>query len=83
MSSTATSRARAFTKNQRNPLLKETMDLAMEFEKWMPTLSQGKVEPGIDHTFPFKAYEFRYKGYDIVFKAKLTEGTIAYTMRIK
>lgn len=72
-----------FTKNQRNPLLKETMDLAMEFEKWMPTLSQGKVEPGIDHTFPFKAYEFRYKGYDIVFKAKLTEGTIAYTMRIK
>lgn len=72
-----------FAKNSRNPKLKETMDLAMDFEKWMPTLSQGQVENGIDHSFQFKAYKFRYQDYDIVFKAKLTEGIIAYTMRIK
>ena len=72
-----------FAKNSRNPQLKKTMDLAMDFEKWMPTLLQGQIENGIDHSFQFKAYEFRYNGYDIVFKAKLTEGLIAYTMRIK
>ena len=72
-----------FSKNIRNEKLKETMDLAIDFENWMPILSQGRIEAGIDHDYPFKAYEINHNGFDIVFKAKLTEGTIAYTMRIK
>ena len=72
-----------FSKNIRNEKLKETMDLAIDFENWMPKLSQGRIEAGIDHDYPFKAYEINHNGFDIVFKAKLTEGTIAYTMRIK
>lgn len=72
-----------FAKNERNKLLKETMDIAMDFESWMPKLKRGRIEDGIDHNFQFKAYEISHNGYNIIMKAKLTDGTIAYTMRIK
>ena len=54
----------------------------VKLESWMPKLNQGRIEEGIDHDFQFKAYEIVHNGYHIVFKAKMTEGTIAYTMRI-
>ena len=72
-----------FAKNIHNKQLKETIDLAIDFENWMPRLKDGIIENGIDHDFKFKAYEINHNGYDIVFKTKLTEGIIAYTMRIK
>lgn len=72
-----------FSKNIHNKQLEEIMNLAMDFEKWMPNLPKGRIEKGIHHDFNFMAYEIKYNGYEIVFKTKLTEGQIAYTMRIK
>lgn len=71
-----------FAKNIHNKQLAKTIDLATEFEKWIPLLHSPIEEPGIDHNFPFNAYRITYKGYNIEFKAKLTAGEIAYTMRI-
>ena len=48
-----------------------------------PSVKISLLFPSILVHLKLKAYEINHNGFDIVFKAKLTEGTIAYTMRIK
>ena len=41
-----------------------------------------REEDGIDHDFKFSVYKVNYRGQNIEFKCKLTQGEILYTMRL-
>ena len=72
-----------YSKNIRNRRIAETMELATKIQEWMPSARcVNQKEPGVDHQFDFVVFETYYNNIHIQCKAKKTEGTILYTMRI-
>ncbi|MCH5233577.1 MAG: minor capsid protein [Muribaculaceae bacterium] len=71
-----------FAKNKRNRKLAETIKLATQINEWIGNAVCIGTEPGRHHAFDFRIYEVEYKGQKIQLKAKVTEGIIAYNMRL-
>ena len=68
-------------KNKNNPLLPDVMEAAMDFKQWIKMAGKPKIENGKDHAYQFSVYEVQWKGHQIQFKCKLTDGELLYTMR--
>ena len=61
----------------------ETMQLATRIDEWLPDAIEVGIEPGRDHTFPFKVMKTFFEGKEIQFKAKMIgDELILYTMRV-
>lgn len=60
-----------FNKAQSNMNLEKTIDIAMEFEKWMPQLSTYTTEPGRHHDCDFAVFQTTFEGNRIEFKAMI------------
>lgn len=71
-----------FAKNKRNRKLAETIKLATQINEWIGSAVYIGTEPGRHHAFDFRIYEVEYKGQKIQLKAKVTEGIMAYNMRL-
>jgi hypothetical protein len=73
----------SYNKNQNNKNLSLTMSTLTCIEEWIGDAYPDKeIEDGKHHNFDFKVYRADYKGMHILLKAKLTEGIIAYYMRL-
>ena len=60
-----------------------TLDVAMEFEQWMPRLTTYTTEPGRHHDCDFAVFRITHNGTEIEFKAKiLPKGLKAHIIRI-
>ena len=60
-----------------------TLELAMEFEQWMPRLTTYTTEPGRHYTCDFAVFRIIHDGVEIEFKAKiLPKGLKAHILRI-
>ena len=63
--------------------LEKTIDIAMEFEHWIPQLSTYTKEPGKHHNCDFAVFRFSYKGEQVELKAKIRADDMkAHTLRI-
>lgn len=69
-------------KGKRDPELAHLLKTATEFQEWLPMATYDREEDGIDHDFKFSVYKVNYRGQNIEFKCKLTQGEILYTMRL-
>jgi hypothetical protein len=71
-----------FAKNIHNKKLEETMKLATQVNDWLPTAGFVTEEEGKHHPYNFKVFETVFNGFNILAKAKVTDGIYLYTMRI-
>lgn len=70
-----------YSKNKNNRFVAETMQTALEYEKWISNAVYKGVEPGRHHSFDFRVYEATYKNRLILFKVKDNGTNNIYTMR--
>ena len=72
-----------FSKAKVDMNLEKTIDIAMEFEQWIPQLSTYTKEPGKHHNCDFAVFRFSYKGEQVELKAKIRADDMkAHTLRI-
>lgn len=71
-----------FAKNIHNKRLAKTMELATHINEWIGLAKCKGNEPGKHHNFDFRIYEVEYKGQIIQLKAKVTDGFLAYNMKL-
>ena len=71
-----------FAKCKNSRKLAETMDIATKINEWISSARYVRTEAGRHHDFDFKVYEVEIDGRTIELKAKVTEGIIAYVMRL-
>lgn len=71
-----------FAKCIKSRRLAETMELATKIDEWIASARYVRTEPGRHHDFDFKVYEVEVGGQTIELKAKVTEGLIAYLMKL-
>ena len=72
-----------YNKAQGNMNLEKTLDIAMEFEQWMPQLSTYTTEPGKHHPCDFAVFRTTYNGTEIEMKAKILDDVLkAYILRL-
>ena len=74
---------KTFSLNKNNDRLAETMELATLVNEWAKNATNIGIEEGIHHDYNFYVFTAVYQGRKIVFKAKDTDGLIAYTMHIE
>ena len=67
-------------KNSRN--LAETMEMATRINEWISSARYVRTEAGRHHDFDFRVYEVEVDGRTVEIKAKVTEGIIAYLIRL-
>jgi len=73
----------SFTKAQSNMNLEKTIDVAMEFEQWVPQLSSYTTEPGKHHNCDFAVFRTTYNGIEIEMRAKILDDVLkAYILRL-
>ncbi len=71
-----------FAKSIYSRNLAETMDIATKINEWISSARYVRTEAGRHHDFDFRVYEVDFDGRSIELKAKVTEGFIAYMMRL-
>ena len=72
-----------YSKCVRDMNFEKTMQIAMDFQKWMPSLTDYQTESGRHHNCDFAVFRFFYDGIEIELKAKIRKENLkAYTMRI-
>lgn len=74
--------AETFTKCKNSRRLAKTISAITHLEEWIGTAIHVRTEAGRHHNFNFEVFEAQYKDNIIEFKAKQTDGLIAYIMRI-
>ena len=62
--------------------LAETMEMATKINEWITSARYVRSEAGRHHDFEFRVYEVEVGGQTIEIKAKVTEGFIAYLMKL-
>lgn len=59
------------------------MQVAMDFEKWIPNLTTYQKEHGKHHDCDFAVFHFEYNDIHVEMKAMINEDHLkAYTLRI-
>lgn len=71
-----------FAKCKNSRELAKTMEIATKINEWISSARYVRTETGRHHDFDFRVYEVEIDGRTIELKAKLTEGIIAYVMRL-
>lgn len=71
-----------FAKNKNNRRLAETMQIATRINEWLASARHIRTEMGRHHDCDFRVYEIEVDGKVIELKAKVTDGLIAYMMRL-
>ena len=71
-----------FAKCKNSSKLAETMEIATKISEWISSARYVRTEAGRHHDFDFKVYEVEIYGRNIELKAKVTEGIIAYVMKL-
>lgn len=72
-----------FAKNKNRNNLKEILELAKQYNTWMPKAKFIRQEAGKHHAFSFNVYEAEINGLTIEIKTKNTSEEILYNIRIK
>lgn len=71
-----------FAKSKNSRRLAETMEMATKVNEWLSTARYIRTEAGRHHDFDFRVYQVEAEGQIIELKAKVTDGYIAYLMRL-
>lgn len=71
-----------FAKCKNSRRLAETMQMATRINEWIGSARYVRTEAGRHHDFNFRVYEIEINGQVIELKAKVTEGIIAYMMKL-
>lgn len=71
-----------YAKNIKNEDLSSVMEIARNFNVWLPTARFVRTEYGIHHDFDFNVYEANFNGKTIEIKTKLVNEEILYNIRI-
>lgn len=71
-----------FAKSKNSRRLAETMQLSTRINEWISSARYVRTETGRHHDFDFRVYEIEVDNMVIELKAKVTEGYIAYLMRL-
>ena len=58
------------------------MEIATHIEEWIKDAIHTDTEAGKHHNFDFEVFRTNYKGEEIEFKAKVTDGLIVYLMKL-
>lgn len=71
-----------FAKCKNSRELAKTMEIATKINEWISSARYVRTEAGRHHDFDFRVYQVEIDGRTIELKAKVTEGIIAYVMRL-
>lgn len=71
-----------FAKCKNSRRLAETMQMATRINEWIYNARYVRTEAGRHHDYDFRVYEIDVAGQKIELKAKVTEGFIAYMMKL-
>lgn len=71
-----------FAKCKNSRRLAETMQMATRITEWIYEARYVRTEAGRHHDYDFRVYEIDVAGQKIELKAKVTEGFIAYLMKL-
>ena len=71
-----------YSKCKNSRRVAETMEMATHLGEWIPNATHEGTEDGRHHKFNFEVFKANFRGKDIEFKAKCTDGLIVYLMRI-
>lgn len=71
-----------FAKCKNSRRLAETMQMATRITEWISEARYVRTEAGRHHDYDFRVYEIDVAGQKIELKAKVTEGFIAYLMKL-
>ena len=72
-----------YNKAQCNMNLEKSIEVAMEFEQWIPQLSSYTTEQGRHHNCDFAVFRTTYNGIEIEMKAKILDDVLkAYILRL-
>lgn len=71
-----------FSKCKNSRKVARTMEIATHIEEWIKDAIHTDTEAGKHHNFDFEVFRTNYKGEEIEFKAKVTDGLIVYLMKL-
>ena len=71
-----------YSKCKNSRRVAETMEMATHIGEWITDAIHHDTEDGRHHDFNFEVFRTSFRGKDIEFKAKCTDGLIVYLMKI-
>lgn len=71
-----------FSKCKNSRWFAKTMEMTTHVNEWAKIATHTRTEQGRHHAYEFEVFNVNYKGYNIEFKAKNTDGLIVYLMKI-